>query len=71
MNGNNSEILQELQKISRLLALSYVKEMPQKEAIVTLAAAKFTNSDISRLLGVPVGSVSGTIARARQAGRLK
>lgn len=71
MNGNNSEILQELQKVSRLLALSYVQSLEQPDNIIKLAASGFGNTEISDLLGISPGTVGSAISRAKKAGKLK
>ncbi|MCH7806275.1 MAG: hypothetical protein IH995_03925 [Proteobacteria bacterium] len=65
MNENNSEMLQELQKISRLLALSYVKGLSQPEAVLELHSAKFLNDEIAELLEAKLDTVQKTILRAK------
>lgn len=54
-----------LDRVTRLLALLVVKGESQAEKIKTLSGAGFTNTEIAELLGTTANSVNVTLHRLR------
>jgi hypothetical protein len=66
--NNEIVLLQEInQKLSMLIALTAVHGKERDDKIKTLASLDFTNAEISKLLGIPKGTVDGIRARKKGA----
>ena len=62
-----NEILQELQRISKLLALTVTRELKQQtEKIELLSSIGFQPKEIAGLLGTTPGTVSVALARFKK-----
>ncbi len=62
---NELDLLQEINnKLDMLVALTAAQGKDRDEQIRTLAGLSFTNADISRLLGIPKGTVD--VVRAKK-----
>lgn len=57
---------QQLDKLTRLLALLLVKGESQGEKMKVLAAAGFTNTEIAQLLGLTANAVNVALHRSRK-----
>jgi len=63
MNGTkDEEILQELQRISKLLVLMVTKDQTQKDRIALLSSIGFQPKEIANLLDTTPGTVSVTLS---------
>lgn len=72
MNGpNEDEILQELRRISKLLALTVTRDMKQKEKIELLSSIDFQPKEIADLIGTTPNTVSVTLAGIRKKAKAK
>jgi CRP-like cAMP-binding protein len=60
------EILQELQRISKLLALDITKEMAQRDKIETLSNIGLQPKEIADLIGTTPGTVSVALVQIRK-----
>ncbi len=67
MNESKEEgILQELQRISKLLALTVTRELKQREKIELLSSIGFQPKEIANLIGTTPGTVSVTLVDIRK-----
>jgi len=67
MNESKEEgILQELQRISKLLALTVTRELKQREKIELLSSIGFQPKEIANLIGTTPGTVSVTLVNIRK-----
>lgn len=67
MNDSKAEeILQELQRITKLLILIATKDQAQKDQIATLSGIGFQPKEIASLLGTTPGTVSVTLSTIRK-----
>lgn len=65
---NEDPVVTELKRITKLLALSLVKnEASLREQINLLNQYEFHQKEISEMLQIPIGTVKSNLARARQA----
>lgn len=70
MNGpKEEEILQELRRISKLLALAATKDQSQRDRIALLSSIGFQPKEIADLLGTTPGTVSVTLSIMKKKGR--
>jgi DNA-directed RNA polymerase specialized sigma24 family protein len=60
------ETPQQLDKLTRLLALLVIKGESQGEKIKVLAGAGFTNTEIAQLLGLTANAVNVALFRSRK-----
>lgn len=65
-NFKKEAILQELQRITKLLVLIATKDQAQKDQIATLSSIGFQPKEIANLLGTTPGTVSVTLSTIRQ-----
>ncbi len=63
------EILSELKKISRMLALVVTKDLSQKDKIVLLSGLSLQPREIADLIGTTPNTVSVTLSNLRRAGK--
>ena len=64
------DLLQEMNdKLDMIVALTAVQGKERDDKIKTLAGLEFTNADISKLLGIPIGTVC--VIRAKNKGGKK
>lgn len=61
----NAEILSEIKKVSRILALTSVRDMERPDAVVALSRAGYTSSEIADFFETSAGSVRKTLSRAK------
>lgn len=61
-DSKGEEILQELQRITKLLALTVTKGQIQKDQIVALSGIGFQPKEIAELLGTTPHTVSVTLS---------
>ena len=67
MNDSNEEkILQELQRITKLLVLIATKDQVQRDRIAILSSIGFQPKEIASLLGTTPGTVSVTLTAIRK-----
>lgn len=59
-------VVQELRKISNLLALTAVRDKSKSEAVVLLAAAGFGPQESAALIGTSDASVRAMLSQARR-----
>jgi len=72
MNGpNEDEILQELRRISKLLALTVTRDMKQREKIELLSGIGFQPKEIADLIGTTPNTVSVILAGIRKKAKAK
>jgi len=64
--SKGKEILQELQRISKLLALTVTREIKQREKIELLSGIGFQPKEIANLIGTTPGTVSVTLVDIRK-----
>jgi len=64
--SKENEILQELQRISKLLALTVTRELKQREKIELLSSIGFQPKEIANLIGTTPGTVSVTLVNIRK-----
>lgn len=64
--SEENEILQELQRISKLLALTVTRELKQREKIELLSSIGFQPKEIANLIGTTPGTVSVTLVDIRK-----
>ena len=64
--SRENEILQELQRISKLLALTVTRELKQREKIELLSSIGFQPKEIANLIGTTPGTVSVTLVDIRK-----
>jgi len=64
--SKQNEILQELQRISKLLALTITRELKQKEKIELLYSIGFQPKEIADLIGTTSNTVSVTLVEIRK-----
>lgn len=64
--SESEEILQELQRISKLLALTVTRELKQREKIELLSSIGFQPKEIANLIGTTPGTVSVTLVNIRK-----
>ena len=64
--SKENEILQELRRISKLLALTITRELKQKEKIELLASIGFQPKEIADLIGTTPGTVSVALVDIRK-----
>ena len=64
--SKEKEILQELQRISKLLALTVTREINQREKIELLSSIGFQPKEIANLIGTTPGTVSVTLVNIRK-----
>lgn len=69
MTDTEGEILQELRKISRLMAVTSLKELTQRERIELLAMAGFAPREIADLLGTTPNTVSVALSKMKRRSR--
>lgn len=60
------EILQELRRITKLLALTATRDQIQKDRIAVLSSIGFQPKEIANLLGTTAGTVSVTLTTIRK-----
>jgi len=65
-NFKGEAILQELQRITKLLVLIATKDQAQKDQIATLSSIGFQPKEIANLLGTTPGTVSVTLSTIRK-----
>lgn len=61
--------LDELKKISRLIAFQTVRELDRKDQIAALSSVGFQPKEIAGLIGTSANSVSVALHQARKRGR--
>jgi len=72
MNESKEEgILQELQRISKLLALTVTRELKQREKIELLSSIGFQPKEIANLIGTTPGTVSVTLVDIKKKAQTK
>jgi len=64
--SKEDEILQELRRISKLLALTITRELKQTEKIELLSGVGFQPKDIADLIGTTAHTVSVTLSEIRK-----
>lgn len=64
--SKENEILQELQRISKLLSLTVTRELKQREKIELLSSIGFQPREIADLIGTTPGTVSVTLVDIRK-----
>ena len=64
--AGENEILQELRRISKLLALTITQELKQKDKIKLLSGVGFQPKDIADLIGTTSHTVSVTLSEIRK-----
>ena len=64
--SKENEILQELRRISKLLALTVTGDMKQKEKIELLSSIGFQPKEIADLIGTTPGTVSVALVDIRK-----
>jgi len=62
---DNDDVLHAIQRMNKLLALVAVKGLEDKEAVLTLVHAGYTQAEIATLLGKKPSAVSMTVLRAK------
>ena len=67
--SKENEILQELRRISKLLALTVTGDMKQKEKIELLSSIGFQPKEIADLIGTTPGTVSVALVDIRKKAR--
>ena len=63
---NNDEVLAELQRMSRLLGLVAVKNLEDKDQVLTLLRAGYTQAEVASLLGKGVSAVGMIVLRHKE-----
>jgi len=67
MNASKNDlILEELQKITKLLVLNSTKDLSQTEAIETMSKIGFQPKEIAELLGTTANTVRVTLSQRRK-----
>jgi len=64
--GGESGIYLEMRKISRILALTSIKGLPQNQQIAFLNSSGFSPTDISEMVGTTKGVVHQTLYENRK-----
>lgn len=64
-NSVNDKILNELQKIAKLLVLDFSKDFTQTKSIETMSKVGFKPKEIAELLGTSSNTVSVTLSKKR------
>lgn len=62
----SSDLVVELRKISRLLALQQIQKLAKGEQARVLSAAGFSNKDIAALIDTSEGSVRAMLSQGRR-----
>ncbi len=62
----NDEMLHALQRMNKLLALVVVKGVENKEAVLTLLRAGYTQAEVAVLLDMKVSAVSMIVLRHKE-----
>lgn len=65
-NPKEEEILQELRRITKLLALTATRDQIQRDRIAVLSGIGFQPKEIANLLGTTAGTVSVTLTAIRK-----
>ncbi|HXM39457.1 MAG TPA: hypothetical protein VN908_12460 [Gemmatimonadales bacterium] len=63
---NNDEMLHALERMNKLLALVAVKGVENKEAVLTLLRAGYTQAEVASLLDMKVSAVSMIVLRHKE-----
>ena len=66
----DAEILRELRKMSRLMAVTSMRDLTQRERIEILASAEFAPKDIAELVGTTANTVSVELSRLKRMKRI-
>ena len=70
MPNTDEQILQELRKMSRLMAVTSMRDLTQRERIEILASAEFAPKEIAELVGTTANTVSVELSRLRRMKRI-
>jgi len=70
-DSKEEEILQELQRINKLLALSVTRELKQREKIELLSGTGFRPKEIADLIGTTSNIVSAEISNIKKIAQTK
>ncbi len=68
-DSKEEEILQELQRITKLLALTATRDQIQRDRIAVLSSVGFQPKEIAKLLGTTANTVSVTLSDIRKKAR--
>ena len=71
MEDVENQVLQELQKISRLMAVTSLRELTQRERIELLGTAGFPPREIADLLGTTPNTVSVALSKMKRRGKTR
>lgn len=66
MSNAEEQMLQELRKLSRLMAVTSMKDLTQRERIELLASAEFAPKEIAELVGTTPNTVSVELSKLRR-----
>ena len=69
MTDTEDQILHELRKISRLMAVASLKELTQRERIELLGTSGFAPREIADLLGTTPNTVSVALSKMKRRSR--
>ena len=65
-NVGNDEVLNELRRITKLLAITATKDHDQMDQVVTLNKVGFTSKEIAEVLDINPSTVRTTLHRKRK-----